>query len=181
MRQVIKWAIVAAAMSAAALANAQQRIAINLNSHSEIEINRPAAAIWPHIMEPNSWKPDRQLVHYAGPAGQLGEVFAIGGSAAPGKVWFFAENVEIVPNQRRTIKLYDPEGRLLGFSTWLLTESHGRTRVEYDVHAESLLSAEKAKEATSESIAAQQLEGYEVNKKRIDAELGALKRLMEAN
>jgi hypothetical protein len=181
MTNAIRWVLSISALPvAAAFADGPHRLAVNLNLHSQIEIERPAAAIWPHIMEPNSWKPDRKLVHYAGPEGQIGEVFAIGGTGNGGKIWFLVENVEIVPNLRRTIKMYDPEGHLLGFSTWLLTELDGRTIVAYDVHGESVLSSNRAKETTSESIAVQERDGHEVNKKRIDAELVTLKRLVEA-
>src|SRR6266850_260302 len=73
------------------VASAQQRTAINLNTYSQVEIDRPPAAVWPYILDPNQWKPERHLIHHAGPEGKVGEVFAVVGSANPGKIWFLAE------------------------------------------------------------------------------------------
>jgi hypothetical protein len=36
-------------------------------------------------------------------------------------VAFLVENVELVPNQRRTIKLYAPTGSLIGYASRSLT------------------------------------------------------------
>src|SRR5690349_15742204 len=85
---------------------AQPRAAMNLNTHSEVVIDRPATAIWPRIVDPTSWKQGTKSWHYAGPAGQMGEIFAAGDPADKAKVEFFFENVQLVPNQRRTIKIY---------------------------------------------------------------------------
>jgi len=175
----MRWIIGAGAVVLAIPVTAQPRVAINLNTHSRVEIERPAAAIWPHIVDPNSWKQGLELTRRAGTAGQLGEILAAGDPGSPGGVAFFAENVEVVPNQRRTIKLYEPAGRLLGFATWTLQESNGRTVVGYDVYAETLLAADQARSMTSEVVAAREREGYQTNKQRFDAELVALKRLVE--
>ena len=70
-------ALVTMANSAAA----QTRAAMNLNTHSEVVIDRPAAAIWPLIVDPSSWKQGTKSWHHAGPRGGLGEVFAAGDPA----------------------------------------------------------------------------------------------------
>ena len=157
---------------------AQTRVALNLTTHSQVEIDRPAAAIWPHILDPSPWKQGLKLTYHAGPAGQVGEILGARDPAS-GAVAFFAENVEVVPNQRRTIKLYDPSGRLLGFASWTLTDRNGRTAVGYDVYSETLLAPEQARQS-KEALAEQERQAYESNKKRFDAELVALKRLVES-
>jgi len=174
------WPVAAATalLLVAGSAGAQERVAVNFNTHDRVELDRPVSVVWPLIVEPNSWKPNRQMVHYAGPAGKVGEVFAIGGGADRSKIWFLAENVELVPNQRRTIKLYDPAGRLLGFATWLLEPAGTRTILRYEVHAESLVPPEKVGAPGTKSVAEQEREGYEVNKKRNDDEFVILKRLL---
>src|ERR1041385_6178493 len=91
---------------------AQTRAAMNLNTHSEVVIDRPAAAILPRIVDPTSWKQGTKSWHYAGPAGQLGEIFAAGDPTDKAKIEFFFENVQLVPNQRRTIKIYAPTGEV---------------------------------------------------------------------
>ena len=63
-------------------AAAQSRIALDLNTHSEVTIHRPAATIWPLIVDPNSWKQGSKNWHHSGPVGQLGEVFAAGDPAS---------------------------------------------------------------------------------------------------
>lgn len=158
---------------------AQARVALNLNTHSQVEIDRPAAAIWPHILDPNPWKQGLKLTHQAGPAGQVGEILGAPDPGNQGAAVFFAENVEVVPNQRRTIKLYEPSGRLLGFASWTLTERNGRTLVEYDVYSEVLLPPEQAGQS-KEALAQQERRNYDSNKKRFDDELVALKRLVES-
>lgn len=180
MMQAMKsWIAIGILSATASLAIAKDRPAIDLNVYGRIEINRTPAVVWPYIVEPNAWKPDRQLTHYAGIPGQLGEVFAI--ADQKGKIWFLVENVELVANQRRTIKLYTEDGRLLGFASWLLVDGgKGRTIVNYDVHAESLIPEDQIANTTSASLAAQKQQGYDGNKKRIDTELAELKRLVES-
>jgi hypothetical protein len=158
---------------------AQSRVALNLNTHSQVEIDRPAAAIWPHILDPNPWKQGLKLTHHAGPAGQVGEILGAPDPSNRGAAAFYAENVEVVPNQRRTIKLYEPSGRLLGFAIWTLTERNGRTLVEYDVYSETLLPPELVRQS-KEALAEQERQSFDSNKKRFDDELVALKRLVES-
>jgi len=159
---------------------AQERVAINLITHSQVEIARQPTAIWPRIVDPSGWKQGLRLVRHAGPQGKAGEVFAAVDPAKAGPPAFFAENVELVPNQRRTIKLTSPSGTLIGFATWTLQEAGGRTVVAYDVYSETLLTPDQAKGMSAQAIAAQAREGYATNKKRFDAELLALKRLVES-
>jgi hypothetical protein len=95
-------------------------------------------------------------------------------------VAFFAEVVELVPNQRRTLKLYLPSGVLLGFATWRVQESGGRTRVEYDVYSE-FLRPPFTSVAARDSARRADLDFARANQRRFDQELVALKRLVESD
>lgn len=153
------------------------RAAADLVTHSMVTIDRPAARIWPLVVEPNQWKQGAKLWHVGGPVGAAGEVFAAGDPANRSAVAFYLENVELVPNRRRTVKLYLADGTLLGYATWWLEEAGGRTRVGYDVYSETLRPApdpadEGARRAEREAVAA--------NQRRFDAELVELKRLAES-
>lgn len=175
----MKWATMTAALflSTVGWAEDEPRQAVNLNAYAQVEIERSAAEIWPYIVDTNSWKPDRPMVHHAGPVGQLGEVFAIVSPQRSGQIWFLAETVELVPHQRRTIKMLDLKGNLLGFASWGLTEKQGRTLIDYQIHAESRVSPEQ--KLTAEQVAEQQRKGYADNKKRVDEEFVELKRRLE--
>src|SRR5688572_15114959 len=128
------FALSALVLSPPAMVVAQKRVAINLVTHSQVEIQRGAAAIWPRIVDPSEWKQGLKLRHHAGPTGTAGEIFAAFDPANPNDPpSFLVENVELVPNVRRTIKLYAPGGNLIGYATWTLEESGGRTVVGYDV------------------------------------------------
>jgi hypothetical protein len=168
-------------LASASGASAQDRPAINLNTHSTVAIDRPATAIWPHILDPSSWKQAAKLWHHAGPVGQVGEIFAAGDPADKRQVMFFIENVELIPNERRTIKLYQADGTLIGFASWSLRAEGGRTVVGYDVHSETRLDSAQAKAMpparARETERVQQAE----NQRRFDDELLALKRLVEAS
>lgn len=164
--------------TAALPAAAQARSAANLVTHSEVTIDRPAAKIWPHIVDPNAWKQGAKSWHYAGPAGQVGEVFAAGDPAARAKPAFLFENVELVPNQRRTIKIYATGGALIGFASWWLHEQGGRTVVGYDVYSETLFAPGTAP-APDKLHEAERTQAT-TNKARFDAELVGLKTLVES-
>lgn len=167
----------AAILAPAGLAG-QNRLASNLVTHSEVTINKPASAIWPKIVDPSEWKMGLKLWHHTGPAG-LGEILAAGDPADKANVAFFIENVEFVPNQRRTIKLYTPAGQLIGYATWTLKEAGGKTMASYDVFSETLLTTEQAKATTAEQVRAAEQTALATNQKRFDDELLALKRLVE--
>lgn len=174
-------AIVSAGLMAlAGPAAAQTRLASNLDTHSEVTIDRPAATIWPHILDPNAWKQGAKSWHHSGPIGRVGEVFAAGDPAEKAKAAFRFENVELVPNQRRTIKLYNPTGALIGYASWWLREQGGRTLVGYDVYSETLIDAAQAKATPLEKLREAERSAMTTNKARFDQELVALKRLVEA-
>jgi hypothetical protein len=155
------------------------RAAIELNSHSTVLINRTAAEIWPHIADPSTWKQGGQLLHHSGPEGAGGIFKAI--SPTDGSVMFFIKNVEFIPYQRRTIKLYMPSnGPLIGYAAWTLDEEDGQTEVSYHVYTETLLPPEQSASSTAEELAEFEAINYETNKARFDRELEALKDMVEA-
>lgn len=162
------------------LGSAQERPAVNLVTHSRILIDRRPAAIWPLIVEPSGWKQGLALVHRSGPPGEEGQVLAAIDPGNPERVVFLVENVEVVPGERRTIKLYEPGGALLGFALWTLDPEGDRTRVGYDVYSESRLPPGADGRVDPAALAALAREARETNQRRFDAELMALKRLVES-
>lgn len=163
------------------VASAQDRPAINLNTHSTVTIDRTAAAVWPHILDPSGWKQGAKLWHHAGPVGQVGEIFAAGDPADKRQVMFLVENVELTPNTRRTIKLYLADGTLIGFASWSLRAEGGRTVVGYDVHSETRLAAAEAQAMPAAQIRETERGQQAANQQRFDQELVALKRLVEGS
>lgn len=164
-----------------ALAHAQgERVATHLITTNEVVIARPAMAIWPYIMDPTPWKQGNKLVHRSGPKGATGEVFAAVSASTPDKADYFVENAEVTPSRRRVIKLYTPDGVLVGFAAFVLSESGGKTTVRYDVYSETLISKAEAAKRTPASIAETERTAREASMKRFDAELQALKKLVEA-
>ena len=161
-------------------ASAQPRIATNLVTHSEVSIDRPAAIIWPWIVDPSPWKHGAALAHQSGPVGAVGDVFAAREPDDRSKVAFYVENVELVPNRRRTIKIYSPTMALVGYAAWTLAEAGGRTTVRYDVYSESLIEPAQAKSMTAAQIQEAERTVLAANQKRFDEELLELKRLAEA-
>lgn len=142
----------------------------DLVAHSEIVIDRPAATIWPYIVNPRSWKKGSRVEHVSGEAGALGEVYVAKSDA--GEPLFYFTNVEMTPNKRRTIKLYDTQqGPLSGYASWVLEETAGRTRISYHVYSESML---------GDMPVEKQKEWVKANQVRFDNELAGLKKMLEA-
>lgn len=148
---------------------------VDLITHNQIEIGRPAETIWPLIVDPSKWKQGARLEHRAGPVGSVGEIFAALGPN--GEATFFVENVELVPGRRRTIKLSQPDGVLIGYATWWLSPTTAGSIVGYDVYSELALPA--GTPIAPAEIARQRSQAEVVNGQRFDAELAALKRLVE--
>jgi hypothetical protein len=161
-----------------------QRANWGLYSHESILIDRPAARVWPFILDTDQWKRALQHQRVSGAPGELGEVVAE--SIAKGQApLFYSETVELVPNVRRTIKLYAPNhGPLIGFASWELEERDDKTRVTYHVYSETLISPEELKSQTpAQKTAAQKTAAQKTsdsrNKARFRAELAELKQLVE--
>ena len=169
-----------AAISAFATQRHDPHVTVELVTHSAVVIDRPASQVWPHIVDTSAWKQGLSLRHHAGEAGAVGEIFAAFDRTDPGTIVFLVENVELVPNQRRTIKLSQPDdGALIGYATWALAGRDGYTLVTYDVYTETLLPPEEASRLTAEQLSEMTREGYDSNKARFDRELEALKKVVE--
>lgn len=155
------------------------RAATDLVTHSEVVIERPAAAIWPHVVDPSAWKRGVALRLHAGRQGTVGAVHAAIDAARPDVALFYTEDVEVVPHRQRTIKLYQPDGTLIGYATWWLREAGGRTTVGYDVYSEFRRAA-PATRAAADSMRRADREYVDTNQRRFDEELLGLKRLVES-
>ena len=156
------------------------RIASDLVTHSSVAIDAPASEIWLHIVDPTAWKESFPVRHHSGEPGVVGEVFAAFDPAAPDVISYLIKNVEIVPNERRAIKLTRPgHGALIGYAIWTLVEDDGHTVVTYDVYTETLLAPKEGSRLTPEQVVEMTREGYETNKLRFNRELLALKKLVE--
>src|SRR5690348_1433023 len=91
---------------------------IDLITRNDIVVEATPAQIWPHIVEVSAWKKGAKLLKIAGSAGQVGERFEAVMGDDPGEVIFYVENVEVIPQRCRTIRLNAPDGKLLGYATW---------------------------------------------------------------
>jgi hypothetical protein len=165
---------------ASADAPAWERINLDLITHDSILIDRPPAAIWPLILDNSAWKQGVKALHVSGSRGQVGEVFAATLRDSSSKPLFYMQNIEVVDSRRRTIKLYDAGGGpLIGYASWELLDLGGKTRVSYHVYAEIPLPVEEARDKSPESVAKKQSRYTAKNRSRFQAELKALKRLIE--
>ncbi len=155
-------------------------VAIQLVTHSFVVIDRPASAIWPHIVDTSRWKQGLSLRHMGGEVGAVGEVFGAFDPEDPDTIAYLLTNVELIPDERRTIKLSELEhGTLIGYATWNLTDDGGRTRVSYDVYAETRLPPAEGSGLTPQQLAEMTRDGHAISQARFDRELQALKALVE--
>ena len=155
------------------------RSAVELVTYNEIVINRPASEIWPHIINPEAWKQGAKLELVSGEQGKLGAIYRAFLPAKPGETLFYSEDVELVPNQVRSIKIYQPaQGALTGYSSWRLRADGESTRLSYHVLSEFLLPAEAAAMPVA-ALKAMQEKSRKDNHQRFQRELEALKRLIE--
>jgi hypothetical protein len=182
MKSVFWLVLVVPGLGAAAVAaddSAWARPNWGLYSHESILIDRPAATIWPFILNTDKWKHALQPRRVSGVEGQTGEIVAQSLAAGQPPL-FYGETVELVPNVRRTIKLYAPNhGPLIGFASWELEEAGAKTRVTYHVYSETLISPDDLKNQSSTQLAAAGMTSESQNQQRFRAELRELKRLAE--
>ncbi len=158
---------------------AQERLPGHLVTHNEVLIDRPASVIWPYIVDPLDWKQGQRLRHLSGNPGEVGELLGGYDAETPELVTLHLQNVELRPYRRRTVKLMQPDGTLLGFATWRLVEEDGRTTVSYAVSMESGLPSGPVTGHDADEVEAMERAAYEANVRRFQAELEALKALVE--
>jgi hypothetical protein len=102
-------------------------------THNQVAVNAPAAAIWPFVMQMERWKKGASLVPVDGAPNRLGSKFKMLQDGKP--AGWTVENVELVTQQVRTLRMNGPDGTLAGYAILRLTP-HGRsTLVRYDVFA----------------------------------------------
>lgn len=158
------------------------RLATHLIAHNEVTIDSSADRIWPYILELDEWKQGPKLEHIDGPVHQRGERFAAMMPDASAEPLYFVENVELIPNRRRTMKLYSrDQGALIGFASWELSENNGSTVVTFDVYAEYVASERIPVDRDSQKRAAAEDGMAAVQNARFAAELLTLKSLVEKN
>jgi hypothetical protein len=180
MRQRVRAAMLLTAMwtTLLAAANAPPDEAIDLIVRSEVTIDRPAALVWPRLLDLASWKDSiGSLEHVAGEpnaAGELRFVKPPDGNEAAG---YFVRSVKLVPGRQLVMKLFGQGGQaFVGFAAFNLNEASGRTTVVYDVYVEYRvpdLSEEERRDA------AEQL--YRATQTKLDQEHLKLKALVEGN
>ncbi|MFB9929989.1 SRPBCC family protein [Amycolatopsis halotolerans] len=108
---------------------------IDFLTHSKVHIAAGAAAIWPHIVDSDGWRRGQLLTPLGGPTGSVGQRFHAASPEAPDVALYYVENAELVPAQRRTIRLDTLDGTFMGFATWELTPAGDGTMVAYDVYS----------------------------------------------
>jgi hypothetical protein len=132
-----------------------------------VRIDATPEDIWPSIEDPSAWKTGPQLIAVSGQPGALGTRFNSVDPGAPDTILFHAENVEIIPQRRRTLRLTGVDGALIGFAIWELSRQDDSTVVEYHVYAQL------PPDGDANSYRA-------TNQQRFDRELATLKRLVES-
>jgi hypothetical protein len=153
--------------------------ALDLVTQNEVLIKATPAEIWPQIVAPNAWKSGPKLLVVSGEPTRIGATFNAVMPDSPQKIEFHAENVEMVAQRRRTIRLNAPDGALIGFAMWELTPRNGATLVEYRVYSQVAIPPQNGVSMTPSELAAVQANYYNVNYQRFDAELATLKQLVE--
>lgn len=149
-------------------------------SHTSVEIEAAPAAVWPHILDSNAWT-GLSLIRREGPAGEVGEIFALFDPKNPERIrTVFAKILELVPERRRTFKIYDRTGRRSGYVTWTLQKIGERTLVLYDIYYQEFLSRDKAQSAGGDPTNAQLQERRSAMHEGDKAGLLRLKNLVES-
>lgn len=107
---------------------------IDFLTHNKVRIRATPAAIWPRIVDLEGWRSNQTLVPIRGERDQVGTRFNAVATEARDTPLFEVENAEMVPAQRRTIRLEGLDGHFIGFATWELTPIGNETVVAYDVY-----------------------------------------------
>lgn len=101
--------------------------------HSKVRIAAPPDAIWPHLAT-FDWIESPFLVPMAGTPGQVGERFEAYADARRQVLLYHAVNVELVPGERRTMRMETLDGHWMGFVTFELLDLGAETMLGYDVY-----------------------------------------------
>jgi len=146
---------------------------------TEVTINRPAAEVWPTLVDLPVWKDSiGALDHVSGEPGAEGEVRLMtptGGTADQG---FFIQTVLLAAPQQFVMKIFPKDDSFLCFADFTLTEDEGVTHIVYDVYTEdryegmtdqeALALGEKIKKATIDKHNADNLRLKEMVEGRVE-------------
>ena len=162
---------------ASAAGDATPAARMDFVTHNEIVVNAAPDAIWPYVLRMNDWKKGARLVPIGGSPDKVGAKFkAVAGGDATA---FYVENVELVSQQVRTLRLNELDGTLIGFASLRLTP-HGRTTlVRYDVYV-SMQEPPAVSAYPPEAQRTNEPGFIAQNRKRFDEELATLKGLAES-
>lgn len=179
MRTVLKWLAMSIAMAAWHVASAQQPPAqetVDLIVRTSIDIDRPAAAVWPVLVDLKAWKSSvGSLQHMSGEPEKEGELRFMTPMNATAQHGYLIQTMRVVPNRQLVLKLFPSDrAAFLGFAAFTLEESERKTRVTYDVYAEYRMGDMTAQQR---SELAQQM--HEDVKAKLEAENLQLKKLVE--
>lgn len=114
---------------------------IDFLTHSKVAIKAGPGLIWPRIVDLEGWRTNQTLLLISGEPDQVGARFHAVATEAPGTPLFEVVNAEMVPQQRRTIRLTGLDGHFIGFATWELTPAGDETIVAYDVYCRDAMLA----------------------------------------
>lgn len=172
----IKFGIGLAALAAAgARAPAATGDRIDFVTHNAIQIRAGAKAIWPHIVSLD-WKQGAKLVPTSRLRDAVGATFD--SVESNGVTGHRVENVEMVPQHIRTIRLTAIDGSLIGYAAWTLMKRGRSTMVRYDVYC--FPKAVESGGLSPAEIVAAKRRYLDENVRRFGKELAALKALVEA-
>ena len=106
---------------------------MDIVTRNEIIINATPEEVWPYILHMNKWKKGARLIPIGGSPNTVEEKFkaVFDGDAAA----FYVNNVELVPEQVRTIRMTELDGTLFGYASLSLKPSGQATLVKYYVYA----------------------------------------------
>jgi hypothetical protein len=153
---------------------------LDLVTHNSVLIEAAPAQIWPKIIDPSEWKAGAQLVLLEGDPAQAGAKFKAVMPNAPDQVAFYTTNVEVLPEQRRTVRLNTPDGALMGFAIWELTPVGDGTEVAYHVYTQAVIPGAALASMSAAEVEAWRTDYVPSNYQRFQAELEALKKMVES-
>jgi len=152
---------------------------IDLVTHNSVLIHASPTSIWSKILEPGEWKAGAKLIAIEGTPEQSRAKFKAVMPETADQVAFYADNIEVLPERRRTMKLSMPDGSLMGYASWELSELDNSTLVQYHVYSEVVI-PEASLTGMSEVEMATLRAGYQSsNYQRFQQELEVLKQLIE--
>ncbi|WP_031467637.1 hypothetical protein [Sciscionella sediminilitoris] len=142
---------------------------VDLVTHNVVEILAEPVAIWPFLLDTDSWKQGAKPVRESGEPDAVGEVRVAREVIDGVEYSLTVETVVLEPPFRKVVKLSTGAPEDPGWAAWQLVPLVGSTLVSYDVYSrhemDGVMTADDYRAA---------------NRHRFDAELATLKRLAEA-